>query len=77
MKNADSITLPLQQCNEEHDLGGVVFTPNLKFREHINKITRKANSVVGIIKRSFGCLNKVMFHTLYVSLVCPHLEYAS
>ena len=76
MKNADGITLPLQQCNEEQDLG-ILFTPNLKFRDHINKITRKANSVVGIIRRSFSCLDKVMFRTLYVSLVRPHLEYAS
>ena len=44
---------------------GVLFTPNLKFREHINKITRKANSVVGIIKRSFtSCLDKVVSYPL-------------
>ena len=62
--------------NEEQDLG-ILFTPNLNFSLHITKITRKANSIVGIIKRSFSCLDKVMFRTLYVSLVRPHLEYAS
>ena len=25
----------------------------------------------------FHCMDKTMFHTLYVTLVCPHLEYAS
>ena len=52
MKNADGIPFPLQWCHwcEEQDLG-VLFTPNLKFSEHmcISKITRKVNSVVGII----------------------------
>lgn len=61
---------------EEQDLG-VLFTPNLKLSEHISKITRKANSVVSIIKRSFSCLGKAMFCTLRVSLFRPHLEYAS
>ena len=76
MRNADGIPFPLQWCHEEQDLG-VLLTPNLKFSEHISKITCKANSVVGIIKRSFSCLDKAMFRTLYVSLVRPHLEYAS
>ena len=49
MENADGITLPLQQCDEGHDLG-VLFIPNLKlFREYINKIICKANSVVDIL----------------------------
>ena len=56
---------------------GVLFTPNLKFSERISKITSKANSVVGVIKQLFRCLDKAMFHTLYVSLVHPHLENAS
>ena len=77
MMNADGVPFPLQKkCHEEQDLG-VLFTPNLKFSEHISKITLKANSVVGIIKRSFSCLDKAMFRTLYVILVHPHLEYAS
>ena len=40
---------------------------------HIKLITCKTNSVIGIIKRSFSCLDR----TTYVSLVCPHLEYTS
>ena len=41
-----------------------------------NKIARKANKVIGIIKLSFHCIDKIMFRTLYVSLVRSHLEYA-
>ena len=68
--------LQLNQCNEERDLG-ILFTPNLKFSQHINQIARKANTVIGIIKQSFSCLDKAMFRTLYISLVHPHLEYGS
>lgn len=76
MNNADSISLPLYQCYEELDLE-ILFTLDLRFSEHISKVTCKSNSIVDIIKQSFSCLNKAMFHTLYVSLVHPHLEYTS
>ena len=56
---------------------GILFTPNLKFSQHISQIAHKANSVIGLVKRSFSCLDKTMFHTLYVSLVHPHLERGS
>ena len=70
------ISLLLNRCNEQQDLG-ILFTSDLKFGHHVNKIARKANRVIGIIKRSFHCIDKIMFRTLYVSLVRPHLEYAS
>ena len=68
MKKA-GISLPLNRCDQEHDLG-VLFTPDLKFSQHIKSIT--CNSVIGTIKRSFSCLDKTMFCTLYISLVRPH-----
>ena len=71
-----SNSLPLNWCNEQQDLG-ILFTPNLKFSQYVNKIVHKANRVIGIIKRFFNCMDKTMFHTLYVTLVRPHLEYAS
>ena len=49
MMNADGVPFPLQRCHKEQDLG-VLFIPNLEFSEHISKITRRAVSVVGIIK---------------------------
>jgi len=47
MKKSD-IPLLLNRCNEERDLG-ILFTPNLKFSQHIGQIACKANSVIGII----------------------------
>ena len=72
----DAISLPMNRCDQEHDLG-VLFTPDLKFSSHIKLITRKANNVIGIIKHTFSCLDRTMFCTFYISLVRPHLEYAS
>ena len=42
-------SLLLNRCNEQQDLG-ILFTPNLKFNQHVNKIAHKANRVIGIIK---------------------------
>ena len=36
----------------------------------------KANSIVGLIRRSFSYLNPKLFQILYKSFVRPHLEYA-
>ena len=43
------ISLLLNRCNEQQDLG-ILFTSDLKFGHHVNKIARKANRVIGIIK---------------------------
>ena len=59
MKKA-AISLPLNRCDQEHDFG-VLFTPDLKFSSHIKLITRKANSVIGIIKHDYAS------HPLYQS----------
>ena len=42
-------SLLLNRCNEQQDLG-ILFTSNLKFGHHVNKIARKVNRVIGIIK---------------------------
>ena len=67
---------PITRVEEERDLG-ILFTPNLKFDKHISNIIRKANNLIGVIKRSFSCLDPPMFQTLYTTLIRPHLEYAS
>lgn len=57
---------------------GVLFTPNLDFSAHINKIVNKANSMLGFIKRwSKEFVDPNVTRALYNSLVRPHLEYAS
>ena len=53
-------SLLLNRCNEQQDLH-ILFTSSLKFRHHGNKITRKENRVIGIIKQSFHCIAKLCF----------------
>ena len=55
----------------------VTFTNNLDFDVHINNIVKKANQIIGLIRRSFSHLDKELFIHLYKSIVRPHLEYAN
>lgn len=66
----------LSEVNSERDVG-VIFDPNLKFDLHINDVIKRANKMVGIIKRSFSHLDCFMFKTLFRTLVRPTLEYAN
>ena len=67
---------PLATDSTEKDVG-VTFDTSLEFRMHIKTMISKANSRVGLIKRSFSKLNKKSFKLLYKSLVRPILEYCS
>ena len=66
----------LKLTTEEKDVG-VTFTVSLKFDEHIQNVTTKANQIVGMIKRSFTHMDNDIFLKLYKSVVRPHLEYAN
>ena len=59
----------------EKDLG-VLIDSDLSFEEHISKQVNKANSMLGVIRRSFDYLSPKIFCTLYSTFVRPHLEYA-
>ena len=63
-------------CNEEKDLG-ITFDKELTFDSHISNITKKANQMLGIIKRTFTFMNKDIFLKLYKALVRSHLEYGN
>ena len=67
-------THKIEQCSKEKDLG-VVFDDTLKFDLHINDAIKKANSMLGLIKRNFKYIDKDIFLRLYKALVRPHLEY--
>ena len=58
----------------EKDLG-VLFDADLTFQEHITTMIKKANAMVGLIRRSFTFLDCNMFRRLYTAFVRPHLEY--
>ena len=66
----------LQVCNSEKDLG-VTFDDELKFSQHVDKVTASANKKMGIIKRTFSSLDPNNFKLLYKSIVRPSLEYCS
>ena len=63
-------------CTEEKDLG-VIFDNKLSFEAHIQSTIKKANSVLGIIKRAFSHLDKFSFVKLYKAMVRPILEYGN
>ena len=66
----------LSAAHEEKDLG-VVFQRDLKFSSHISQKVNKANSMLGIIRKTFDFLDQEIFLKLYKSLVRPHVEYAN
>ena len=55
---------------------GVIIDNRLNFNEHINDKIKKANSMIGIIKRNIKFMDNFTFLTLHKSLVRSHLEYA-
>ena len=65
----------LDHVFEEKDLG-VIMDSDLNFEQHIQSKVNKANSIMGLIRRSFSFLDCYLFKKLYVTFVRPHLEYA-
>ena len=65
----------LEHVFEEKDLG-VIIDMELKYEEHIATKVRKANAIMGLIRRSFAFLDCDLFRRLYTTFVRPHLEYA-
>ena len=72
--NGDTKRHSLAQTEAEKDLG-VIIDNKLSFKNHIAKATAKANSRLGIIRRSFDFLTEKTFVQLYKSMVRPVLEY--
>ena len=65
----------LEHVFEEKDLG-VIMDSDLNFEQHITTKVNKANSIMGLIRRSFTFLDCYLSKKLYVTFVRPHLEYA-
>ena len=68
--------LPLDNVTEEKDRG-VTVTESLKSSNQCNIAAAKANSTLGIIKKTFSCRDGIVLSKLYKSLVRPHLEYCN
>ena len=66
----------LQQVKEEKDLG-ILIDDQLKFHIQTAEAVKKANVVLGIVKKSFIHLDSTTLPLLYKSLVRPHIEYGN
>jgi hypothetical protein len=74
--NSSGTVQNLTTIDEEKDLG-VFFDKKLTFNNHINHCVKKANQMLGLIKRNFTALDPYSFTQLYKALVRSHLEYGN
>ena len=65
----------IETTDLEKDLG-VLISSDLKFSKQCIEVEKKAQRLLGYIKRQFQFRNKEIVLTLYNSLIRPHLEYA-
>ncbi|KAK7103646.1 hypothetical protein V1264_018511 [Littorina saxatilis] len=65
----------LQKVNSNPYLG-VTFTDDLSWTTHINKIVKKANSTLGLLRRNLRSCPQSCRRTAYVSLIRSTLEYS-
>ena len=66
----------IDSCENEKDLG-VTFDCKLTFDAHVQNVIKKANRILGIIRRTFTFMDVDTFLRLYKTMVRPHLEYAN
>ena len=51
--------------------------PTLKFHVHASAATKKANQILGVVKKTYTTRDATSISTLYKSMVRPHLEYGN
>lgn len=66
---------PLQRTSCSRYLG-VDIQHNLLWDQHINRITSKAHSMLGFLRRNLRCANAATKSNAYLTLVRPHLDYS-
>ena len=66
----------LKEVAEEKDLG-IIITQDMKFKRHIAETVKKANKILGMIRRSITCKDQEIIMRFYKSLVRPILDYGS
>ena len=67
---------PLKHVEQLKDLG-IIMSTNLDFDKHISEKVNKANSMMGLIRRTFIFIDEENFMLLYKAFVRPHLEYGN
>ena len=67
---------PMEYVESENDIG-VVIDNKLTFNQHISEKINKANSIMGVLRRTMEYMDCTTFKLLYTALVRRHLEYAN
>lgn len=65
----------LKETKVQTDLG-VKITEDLKWEEHIASITKKAKSLIYLIRKAFGVITPEMMLQIHKTFIRPILEYA-
>ena len=66
----------LETSDQQKDLG-ILVDNKLKFHSHAAAAAKKANQVLGVIKKSYTTRDTYTIKTLYTAMVRPHLEYGN
>ena len=74
LNSGQRVKLGISNC--ERDLG-VFVSSDLRCDSHIAEIASKANRILGMLVKTFTCRDVELWKNLYISLVRPHLEFAS
>ena len=76
MTKDDHSLVALSRVQDEKDVG-VTFDEDMTFPKDISTRANKANSIMGITRRTYTYLDPQSFKLLFKSLVRPHLEYGT
>ena len=66
----------LVAVQQHHNLG-VLLSSDLRWNSHVGKNVKKGNSTLAFVKRNLYACSEETKQAAYVSLVRPHLEYAT
>ena len=62
---------------QQHPYLGVLLSSDLRWNSHVDRIAKKGNSSLAFVKRNLYACSEETKRAVYVSLVRPHLEYAT
>nr|XP_047129634.1 uncharacterized protein LOC105845176 [Hydra vulgaris] len=73
--NDGNTFLIIAATDVERDLG-IFLSNDLKWNQHIEVATRRANMILGLLKKTFRSRDIKLWGKLYTTYVRPHLEFA-
>ena len=65
--------LNIEKTRSERELG-LIEGYDLKWSGHVDRMVRKSNRILDMLKRMFESKDPELWKDLYVSLIRPHLE---